>query len=95
METINSILIKADGMVSNVYPMNGTDFTLEELQDFVGGYIEIAELRCADTTYPLDTIVVNEDGLSLGLTFNPVASALFGYAGVVGDVLITSKHLIK
>jgi hypothetical protein len=33
--------IKADGTVTKVTPATGKKFTLEEMQKFVGGYIEI------------------------------------------------------
>lgn len=44
------------GEVREISPLNGSEFTLEELQGFVGGYIEIVSLDD-------DTIMcVNEDG---------------------------------
>ena len=39
-----AILIEATGRVQGVFPANGTDFSLEELQGFVGGYIEIIDV---------------------------------------------------
>lgn len=37
-------------------PANGSDFTLEEMQAIVGGYIELVELDGSTT------MVVNEEG---------------------------------
>ena len=37
-------VIKADGTIVMVSPENGTDFQLDELQEIVGGYIEIRRL---------------------------------------------------
>lgn len=33
-------IIKTDGTRRPVHPSNGTDFSLEEMQTIVGGYIE-------------------------------------------------------
>lgn len=51
-------LIKTDGTQTVVQPKNGTDFKLEELQTFVGGYIEILHSRSDDTI-----MVINEEGM--------------------------------
>lgn len=37
-------IIKTDGTRQPVQPANGSDFTLEEMQAIVGGYIELVEL---------------------------------------------------
>ena len=44
-------IIKTDGTRQPVQPANGSDFTLEEMQAIVGGYIELVELE-------IDTVVV-------------------------------------
>lgn len=49
-------LIKADGTRTEIQPKNGTDFKLEELQEYVDGYIEIVNLRNGEI------LVINEDG---------------------------------
>ena len=36
-------IIKTDGTRQPVQPANGSDFTLEEMQAIVGGYIELVE----------------------------------------------------
>lgn len=48
-------LIKADGTRTEIQPKNGTDFKLEELQEYVDGYIEIVNLRNGEI------LVINED----------------------------------
>ena len=56
--------------------------TLEALQKQVGGYIETL------TLIPCKAVmIVNEEGLLLGLTINPAASALAGVK-IVGPALI-------
>lgn len=41
---MNSTLLKVNGERVDVAPKNGKDYKLEELQGFVGGYIEIIRL---------------------------------------------------
>lgn len=56
--------------------------TLEALQKQVGGYIETLTLIPGKAV-----MIVNEEGLLLGLTINPAASALAGVK-IVGPALI-------
>lgn len=83
-------LYKVDGSVLEVHPRNGTEFTLEELQGFVGGYIEIVPLR--DGTH----LICNEEGKLNGLPLNDEASAVwvksYGFTDlIVGDALVCSE----
>lgn len=82
-----AMLLHADGTVEEVQPTNGTDFQLDELQGFVGGYIEIVPLH--GTT---QILVVNEEGKLTGLPVNPAATAVWEVVYgptdvVVGDAL--------
>lgn len=76
-------LIKADGTLQVVHPRSGigTTFSLEELQGYVGGWIEM--IRPVEN----EIAVVNEEGRILKLPPNPRASLATGYY-LVGDVLI-------
>ena len=79
---------KADGTIKHVEPKNGTDFSLEELQGYVGGYIEIVVLPSGQF------LVVNEEGIIHGLPLNVYASAI-AYQPIVGDVLQCKSSEIK
>lgn len=87
-------IIKTDGTRQPAHPSNGTDFSLEEMQTIVGGYIELVELN--DT----DTIVLNEEGKLNGLPLNIEATKVFRsyYPGsndiIVGDVLVCKTEQI-
>lgn len=81
-------LIKATGETAEVEPKNGKDFSLDELNKFVNGYIELVLL--ADKRY----MVVNEEGLLLNLPPNMIASYIAGQY-IVGDVLVCDKKQIK
>ena len=62
--------------------------TLKEAQEFVGGWIEMVYLKNGDQ------MIVNEEGLLLGLPVNRIASAIAGQC-IVGNVLIlkgTAKY---
>ena len=51
-------LIKADGTKETIQPQNGTDFSLEELQKYVDGYIQEVCLNNQED----EILVLNEDG---------------------------------
>lgn len=51
-----AILIRTDGTISDICPTDGAHFTLEEAQEYVGGWVELIDL-------PEDKIMlVNEEG---------------------------------
>lgn len=88
-----STVIFADGAQKNVEPSNGTDFSLEELRGFVGGYIEI--IRLGENRL----VIVNEEGKILGLPKNTFATKIIQSAGrqdiIVGNVLICDTDKVK
>lgn len=74
-------------------PKNGTDYSLKELQEIVGGFIQIVNLKD-------DLImVVNEEGLLIGLKKNQNATALAILSEaaelIVGDVLVCHTDMVK
>ena len=77
-----------DGSEQEVFPDNGTDFKLNELQAFVGGFIEVVYLMNRDI------MVVNEEGALLNLPFNRKASEMAGIP-VVGDVLVCNSEMVR
>jgi hypothetical protein len=85
-------LIKPDGTVTPVEPKNGTDFSLDELHEFVGGYIEI--VRPIDM--PGVVMVINEEGKLKGLAHNAIASK-FWHSGdpIVGNAILCHSSQVK
>lgn len=88
-------IIKANGEKIEVAPKFGNSFTLEELQEYVGGYIEI--VRLTDKYL----MVVNEEGRLLNLPFNHEATdvaryhkAIYPNDMIVGNALIVEESLI-
>jgi hypothetical protein len=77
-------LLKANGTEESVFPETGAKFSLEELQNFVGGYIEYVRTSG-------NVLVVNEEGLLRGLPPNPAASLLCGRF-IVGDAVHCTKR---
>lgn len=94
-------LITADGKIIEVTPKNGTDFQIEELNAFVGGYIEVI--------YPKSRMgalmIVNEEGKLRGLPHNELATRMWqegAQAGsprmddpVVGNVLLCHRSQLR
>ena len=75
--------------VQDIEPENGTDYTLEELQGYVEGYIEIVPLTDGDI------MVVNEEGLLSDLLINPVATAIFQQATGEKDYIFGNVVICK
>lgn len=86
-------VIKADGTEQLVRPARGRVFSLEELQDYCGGYVEKLHL------YDGRLMWLNEMGKIYGLPINAQATEIAEEAGVllandfiVGDVLLCSEE---
>lgn len=87
-------IYKMNGEVLYIEPKNGENFSLEELQKIVRGYIEIL---------PLDDdeiMVLNEEGKCKNLGINLMATSLMLCAGyrhdfIVGDVLVCRSDEVK
>lgn len=87
-------LIKTTGETSEVNPKNGSDFSLEELKSYVGGFIEIINLQDGRLA------VFDEEGKLKGYEINDKATEickkrLFRNDYIVGDVLICKDSEIK
>lgn len=89
-------IISPDGREEKISPANGNDFSLEEVQKIVGGYIEVVGLSDGNI------LVLNEEGKLCGLDENPKATviahehkAMFPHDYIVGNVLICSSDMLK
>ena len=85
-------LLKSNGEEKNVLPQNKKDFSLEELQKYVGGLIEI--VRTKDNK----PMIINEEGKINDLPINQKASELYQYNEfdfIAGDVLICQPNEIR
>lgn len=71
MKAKQAMLLKADGTNEWVSPANGKKFTLEELQKFVGGWIEMVPVS------EKMVMVVNEEGTFHQLPYNKTATRLW------------------
>lgn len=88
-------LFKANGEIIEVQPKEGKAFTLKELQDYVGGLIEVHYLPHHD-----QTLVCNEEGRLMGLRANPkvswyVMDEPIGWCMILGDALICETFEIE
>lgn len=85
-------IVDVKGGLNLVEPANGTDFTLEELQKIVGGYIQMIKTKDGRT------MVINEEGKLNNLPVNSVATERYEHGEsdpVVGTVLICPPRMIK
>lgn len=64
-------LIKIDGTIQEIKPKNGKSFSLEEMQDFVGGLVQIFALPSGKE------FIVNEEGKINDLPENEMATKIW------------------
>lgn len=86
-------ILKTDGSTVEVSPKNGTDYTLEEMQEIVGGYIEI--IPCIDRR---KILVINEEGKLNDLPVNFEATKLADinfWDCIVGDALLCNSDEVR
>lgn len=90
---MNAQLIKENGEIINVAPQNGTDFSLEELQGYVKGWIEIVR------THDGRIMVINEEGkLRSDMGVNIKASSLYRYGDsdlIMGPAVVCPSEMVK
>lgn len=90
---MKDIIYKANGEVIETSPKNGTNYTLEELKEIVGGYIEIIHLT------ENKIMVVNEEGKLNNLPYNDNATLRFRFFKtidfIVGDTLVCHTNRIR
>ena len=79
-----SVIVTPSGSMKEVKPMNGEKFTLFELQQHVGGYIEIIYL----TNDKL--LVVDEEGKLKGKPLNRIATGWLNADGIIDYVAGTA-----
>jgi Domain of unknown function (DUF3846) len=88
-------LIKTNGDVSTVLPKNGKYFSLKEMQEYVGGYIEVVRF-----TGGKEVMIVDEEGKVKGKELNRAAMICASVCrGIVteiaGDVLQGTRKEFK
>lgn len=87
--------IDVDGVISEITPVNGKTFELEEAQKLVEGYIEIVYLNGNQI------MIVNEEG-KLGKSYNCLATgiaeffkALWDDDYICGNVVICPSSMLS
>lgn len=87
-----AMIIKPNGETKNVTP-NQDQFTHQELNKLVGGYIEV--IRLNDEWF----MVINEEGKLQNLPYNTMATMLYQsyvspYDCIVGNAVLVSSNEI-
>jgi hypothetical protein len=86
--------ITADGSMTLIEPINGTDFSLAELQGYVGGSIEIVPVLDQLAPGGKVIIVCNEEGAINGSDVNMRAS-MFAGQPIHGNVVVCQSDMVK
>ena len=87
----SDFVVEPSGLIRTVEPSNGSSYSMEELQVFVGGYVQQIPSALASNGVE---VWANEDGTLIGLAPNPVASAVAGVE-LVGTVLFTAAGRVE
>lgn len=88
------LLVAPRGWPQEVWPNDGKHFSLDELQEAVGGYVEVVPLPRRALNPGADVVmIVNEDGLRLQLAPNDMASVL-AERPIVGTVVVCPRSMV-
>lgn len=83
-----AFIINTSGDETEMIPKNGSDFELKELQDVVGGLIELVPLTNGKL------LIVDEEGLLKSLPVNTKAS-LLARQTIVGTAVVCEDSQLK
>ena len=72
-----------------VTPKNGETYELEELQGYVGGWVQVVN------AFNGKILVLNEDGKMIGLEVNEKATRMYSYVLAAGDCLVGDVLVIN
>ena len=92
---MTAIVYYVSGEQKDLVPKNGKHFSLKEMQEVVGGYIEILSLPDGRK------MAINEEGLIKELLVNSSATKLLEGAGyppatrIVGNALVMDAHQLE
>lgn len=91
-----ALIIHSNDAVSIRVPKNKetNKFTLEELQDMVGGYVEHHPLTPITAKYDGLIFMINEEGLLYHMNPNTLAWQMFSLQ-IVGPLVIVSKDCLE
>ena len=89
-----AILIHTSGIVEKIKPLNGNDFTVEEIQKHIQGYFQVAARFQKDEVSEEFFVLCDEEGLIKELPFNSLGSEI-ALKHLVGPVLICNNIEFK
>jgi hypothetical protein len=84
-------ILWCDGIKTVIRPKNGKKFSLDELQTYVGGYIEIVALKPGNGHA---TMYINEEGKLKGLPYNPQATKI-AVIDDYGDFIVGNAIVVR
>jgi len=85
-----AIWLKCDGTIEYIEPDKSGVINLEQLQEAVGGYVEI----CPQNTVKNAYLFVDEEGLLKHKRLNLLCKKMFGF-DIVGDALLVSDEMVR
>lgn len=94
-KSLGKLLYAEPGRESEIVePEYGDKFELSELQQMVGGYIEIVSLGVLDDSGKRSCLIINEEGKLQNLPINIAATALYQMTHPSSDCIVGNALLI-
>ena len=91
-------VIFTDGTVKEITPKNGTDFSLEEIKEYINGFLEVVWLRDEHN----NIMIIDEEGKIKNLDSNITATdlaiqskAIYPCDFIAGNAIVCSMDQFK
>ena len=91
-------VIFTDGTVKEITPKNGTDFSPEEIKEYINGFLEVVWLRDEHR----NIMIIDEEGKIKNLDSNVTATdlavqakAIYPYDYIAGNAVVCSMDQFK
>ena len=97
VKDVGATLISVDKDPRRVFPKNGTDFSLEESQKYVGGNIEVIDVRDGSDFF----MIINDDGKytkepnHAATAIARQTNSIFPNDYICGDVILCHTSMLK
>jgi hypothetical protein len=93
MKKPTAVILYTDGTMKKVTPQDGKNFSLAELQEIVGGFIEIVPAKQEGKV-----LVIDEEGKNKGKIANVAATAFYPFGDedpIAGNALICDQVMVE
>ena len=83
-------VVQPDGIIFDVEPRNGQSYSLEEIQEYIGGYFQEVHLPRSEDYIGFHVMLCDEDGIQKNLQVNMYAS-IIAHQTIVGNIMTVRR----